>query len=119
MSDREERKISFVLPAYVTELGFSCCRESMESYPSFSCGCPNCLDKIGLTLIFDVEDWNKEGMPLENCRQRIVSLRTGRLAKHLICPGYPGHDAAAAERRRRPTESSGDTPQSESLPTVD
>ncbi len=117
MAEKETR-IAFVMPTYVEELGWSCAREWVEDKHELECGCPKCLERVGLTLTYDVEDWNKEQDLSDIWRKRIVSLRTGRLAKHLICPGYPGHDAAAAERRR-PTGSSGDTPQSESLPTVD
>lgn len=120
MADRETC-ISFVLPCYVQEQGWSCAREFCEAKPDTECGCPGCLERVGLTLTFDVEDWNKDHDLSEHWRKRIVSLRTGLLAKHLVCPGYPGHDPAAAERRRprRATESTGDTPQAESRPTID
>ena len=118
MSDREA-KLSFLLPAFVSELGSACSREYCEDKTDMECGCPNCLENKGLTLAFDVRDWNSSDDLPEHWRKRILSLRTARLAKHLICPGYPGHDAAAAERRRPSTESSGDTPPPESLPTVD
>ncbi len=77
------------------------------------------MNRFGLTLIFDVRDWNTEDDQPEHWRKRIVSLRTGRLAKHLICPGYPGYDADAAARRRPVTERIEDTPPPESQPTKD
>lgn len=119
MPGREETKIVFVLPTYVQELGWSCARDFVENKPDTECGCPGCLEKVGLTLTYDVEDWNQEVDLSAHWRKRIVSLRTGRLAKHLICPGYCGHDAAAAQRRRPSTGSTEDTLPPESLPTVD
>lgn len=118
MARREEAEmIVFVLPTYAQELGWSCAKDFVENKPDTECGCPSCLEGVGLTLVFDVEDWNKVGDLPEHWRKRIVSLRTGRLAKHLICPGYCGHDAGASERRR-PTESSGDTPPPETPSTT-
>lgn len=86
--DVEESTILFILPCYVSELGFSCAREWTEHRLGHECGCPRCLHKAGITLIFHLEDWNDTGDQKAHWRKRIVSIKTASYASHLICPGY-------------------------------
>ncbi len=86
--DDPGERIVFVLPAFVTAMGFACAREWTESSISFECGCPRCLKKIGLTLIFNWEDWNDSADMQDHWRKRIVSVKIAEYASHLICPGY-------------------------------
>ena len=88
-----EENLQYVLPQYDEPLGgWSCAREFVADKPTFLCGCPNCLRKEGLTLVFHAEDFNLEDDQPEHWRKRIVSLKTGRLAAKMIVPHYPGYD---------------------------
>lgn len=84
----EETHLLFVLPAFVSQLGFSCSREWTEKRKGHECGCPRCLRKIGLVLCFHADDWNDSGDMQAHWRKRIVSVKTASYASHLICPGY-------------------------------
>lgn len=89
--DDDNKFIVFVLPQYVSPMGFSCSREWTENknqYETFACGCPRCLKKFGLCLCFHQADWNESGDMQEHWRKRIVSVKTASYAAHLICPGY-------------------------------
>lgn len=86
------REVYYVLPAHDPERGYACTKGFCADKRDFMCGCPNCLRKDGLTLTFHAEDWNADDDQREHWRVRLVSLKTGRLAAHLICPHYPGYD---------------------------
>ncbi len=91
--DAHYENLQYLLPQYDEPLGgWSCAREFVADKPTFHCGCPNCLRKEGLPLVFHAEDWSLEGDKAEHWRKRIVSLKTGRLAAKLIVPHYPGYD---------------------------
>ncbi len=83
----DDRQI-FILPHFVSEMGYSCARHWTESSMRFQCGCPRCLDKIGLCLVFNAEDWNDSGDMQDHWRKRIVSVKTAICAVSLIVPGY-------------------------------
>ncbi len=86
--DVEETNLVFVLPCFVSQLGFSCAREWTEHKAGFECGCPRCLKKIGLVVVFHADDWNDSGDMQSHWRKRIVSVKTANYAMHLIVPGY-------------------------------
>lgn len=88
--DDDSKGLTFILPAYVSALGFSCAREWTEERSGMQCGCPRCLRKNGLVLIFHQGDWREDLDCQEQWRVRIVSAKTASYAKHLICPGYDG-----------------------------
>ncbi len=95
MTEHLGENIQYVLPKYDEAMGgWSCARDFVRDKPCFRCGCPNCLRKDGLTLVFSAEDWNPEVNPnlAATWRKRLVSLKTGRMAAHLILPHYPGFD---------------------------
>lgn len=87
--EEEEHELRFVLPLWDPVLSFSCAREWTEDKRSFQCGCPRCLERQGLTLVYHVEDWRESGDGKETWRKRVASIRTARLAPHLVVPGYP------------------------------
>jgi len=113
----EEKKISFLLPCYVGSSGWSCAREFCEKNEDLDCGCPTCLASLGLTLTWDIEDYNTESDLQDHWRKRIVALRIGRFAPHLILPGYPGHEPAIAGTPTGPTPPTEDTLPGESQST--
>ncbi len=115
----EEKKISFLLPCYVGSGGWSCAREFCQTSPELECGCPSCLGKSGLTLTWDIEDYNTETDLQDHWRKRIVALRVGRFAPHLILPGYPGYEEPTFSRKDAllPTPPTVDTPPEESQST--
>ncbi len=84
----DQNHLIFILPAFATPMGFSCSREWTEEKASYECGCPRCLKKSGLTLIYHQEDWNDSGDMQEHWRKRIVSAKTASYAPHLVCSGY-------------------------------
>jgi len=83
--------VSFILPQFVSAMGFSCAREWTEDKIGFTCGCPRCLRKAGLVLVYDHQHWNEAGDCREQWGRLIVSARTASLVPHLVVPGYePG-----------------------------
>jgi len=86
--DHPSERKHFILPQFINAMGYSCAREWAESSIRFQCGCPRCLRKVGLSLTFHPEDWNEAGDCQPHWRKLIVSEKTGRLASHLIVPGY-------------------------------
>ncbi len=80
----------FILPAFVSAMGFSCAREWTQDRLGQECGCPQCLRKIGLVLCWHPEDWNESADMQDHWRRRIVSVKVAGYASHLICPGYLG-----------------------------
>jgi hypothetical protein len=83
-----QQSLTFILPQWNTAMGFSCARDYADEHAHFTCGCPRCLRKIGLTMIFHQEDWREDGDCREHWRRRIVSQKTAGYAKHLVIPGY-------------------------------
>ncbi len=94
----ETGKIMFILPQFVSAQGYSCAKEWTETKTGYHCGCPRCLRKLGLALVFHVEDWNKTGDCQEQWRKLIVSARVARVASNLVVPGYEG----SGDEDRRP-----------------
>jgi len=88
--DDDQRMILFILPAFVSASGYSCAREWCEDRMNHECGCPRCLRKLGLVVIFHANDWNDVGDMQGHWRKRIVSVKSASYASHLICPGYEG-----------------------------
>ena len=96
MPDGQDRKLTYILPIYADSSGalsWTCAKNWCAENPSQQCGCPDCLGKVGLTLVYDAVDMGEKGMAIEIKARRIVSIRTGRLAPHLICPHYPGYES--------------------------
>ncbi len=81
-------QLSFILPQFVSAMGFSCAREWADDRVGFACGCPRCLRKLGLVLIFDHKHWNESGDCQDQWGRLIVSAKTASLVSHLVCPGY-------------------------------
>ncbi len=79
--------ITFILPKWDATLSFSCAKDWVEDKRGYQCGCPNCLRKFSLCLIYHVQDVNQGVVP-EQCRLRIVSRRTAIMAPNLQVPGY-------------------------------
>lgn len=86
--EHEEHNLMFILPKFVSAQGFFCAKGWTEKKIGFACGCPRCLRKHGLVLIFHTEDWNESGDCQEHWRKLIVSVKTANLVRHLIIPGY-------------------------------
>ncbi len=91
----QEENIQYVLPTERPD-GWTCAKEFVEGKEHLRCGCPNCLRKDGLTLVYNAEDWNPEDDLRSHWRKRLVSLKTGRMAPHLIIPHFPGYDPGPA-----------------------
>lgn len=108
MPDAQQRELYHVLPQFVSAMGYSCAKDWCETKDAYFCGCPKCLEKDGLTLVYNADDFDPVDGIQDHWRKRIVSLRVGRCAAHLICPGFPGHDPGPAVPPE-PTESSEDT----------
>ncbi len=78
----------FVLPAFISGMGYSCARDWCETSIRYVCGCPRCLDKNGLCLCYSPEDYREDRDCEEQWRKRVVSVKTAICAVHLIVPGY-------------------------------
>lgn len=85
--DDRTKVVTFILPNCAGP-SFRCAGESPAvAQGDFQCGCPNCLHKKGMTLVYDPKD-EADCIPLEFRRVRIVSLTTARAADCTICQGY-------------------------------
>ncbi len=88
--EQEQHNHLFILPQFVGSVctGYSCAKEWTERMAHFQCGCPMCLDELGLCLCYDPEDYREDKDCEEQWRKRIVSVKTAICAVHLIVPGY-------------------------------
>lgn len=87
----EEPAIVLVLPTWNGVLGgYGCAREWAQYCLSFFCACPKCLAEKGMTLVFDPEDFETEGLGRQQWRRYPCSEKLARLVPERIVPGYPG-----------------------------
>lgn len=94
--------LTFIIPTQDPRKPRLCLHETAELSlgPNTDCGCPQCLSKRGLTLIYNADDierfhkWiEKTGEAetqkvLQMCRIKIVSIDVAKLCPHLWVEGY-------------------------------
>lgn len=92
----EERKperrmaVSFAIPtgAILDHESWTCGREYFGNKSSITCGCPECLQARGCTLIFLAEDMEAFPDRPDVWRIRVVAQELADYVPQHICPGY-------------------------------
>lgn len=88
---QDESEVRRVLLPRWNELlgGYSCAENFCDAHPAFECGCPKCLHKDAMTLIFVGDDFDN----LRDKRifwKKVVAEKVALMIPELIVPGYPG-----------------------------
>ncbi len=77
------------LPAWNVRHGWDCCKEWTAPSSGVLCGCPICCHERSETCVWYPQDI-AQGGKREFWGRKLVSEKTGLLAKENIVPGYPG-----------------------------
>ena len=87
MKRGEALVLHFLVPTQAVEGGlWACAKKWCEENGNFACGCPECLERLDLTLVWipeDVPDVNRISRAVKPC-----PIATALLAKENICKGY-------------------------------
>ncbi len=66
-----------------------CLKDILEPR-KLACGCPLCCAELGLTAVFQVEDFEVGVYPLGWWPKSVCSEKLALLVRERICPGWPG-----------------------------